>query len=179
MKDQETKGRDYYLGLYEDWKGSGLPVGLLCKQASLRYSTFRYWARKFNTPGNVILKLLCFSYQIPCPTFFTGNPLICAAAYFRCQGWCRTNSSWIRCRVTCLFSSESGATSSAFCNGTGTDMPYTANVSSRVLSSGPKALKQRSPPVTYAGPARSTTGFGVAQKQYVRVFQLKKTKKYH
>lgn len=54
MKDQETKGRDYYLGLYEDWKGSGLPVGSFCKQASVKYATFRYWAKKFDTPANVV-----------------------------------------------------------------------------------------------------------------------------
>lgn len=48
MKDpQTTSPRDYYHSLYEEWKASGISVGLFCKQASVKYATFRYWSKKF------------------------------------------------------------------------------------------------------------------------------------
>lgn len=48
MKDpQTTSPRDYYHSLYEDWKASGISVGLFCKQSSVKYATFRYWSKKF------------------------------------------------------------------------------------------------------------------------------------
>jgi hypothetical protein len=48
MKDLQTiSPRDYYHSLYEDWKASGISVGLFCKQASVKYATFRYWSKKF------------------------------------------------------------------------------------------------------------------------------------
>ena len=48
MKDPHTTSpRDYYYSLYEDWKASGISVGLFCKQSSVKYATFRYWSKKF------------------------------------------------------------------------------------------------------------------------------------
>jgi hypothetical protein len=48
MKDLQTiSPRDYYHSLYADWKASGISVGLFCRQASVKYATFRYWSKKF------------------------------------------------------------------------------------------------------------------------------------
>lgn len=48
MKDLQTiSPRDYYRSLYEDWKASGISVGLFCRQSSVKYATFRYWSKKF------------------------------------------------------------------------------------------------------------------------------------
>ena len=48
MKDpQTTSPRNYYHSLYEEWKASCISVGLFCKQASVKYATFRYWSKKF------------------------------------------------------------------------------------------------------------------------------------
>jgi|SRR5690606_1075748 hypothetical protein len=46
MKNSRTLGRDYYLALYQQWKSSGLSVGLFCLQTSVKYATFRYWVKK-------------------------------------------------------------------------------------------------------------------------------------
>lgn len=51
-KEITTSPRDYYHSLYEDWKASGISVGLFCQQASVKYATFRYWSRKFGQEGN-------------------------------------------------------------------------------------------------------------------------------
>lgn len=50
MKDQKTTGGEYYLSLYKSWKLSGQSAALFCKEASVNYYTFRYWAKKFNKP---------------------------------------------------------------------------------------------------------------------------------
>lgn len=48
MKQETTTSpRDYYYSLYEEWKASGISVGLFCQQASVKYATFRYWSKKF------------------------------------------------------------------------------------------------------------------------------------
>ncbi|WP_209332962.1 IS66 family insertion sequence element accessory protein TnpA [Lunatimonas salinarum] len=63
MKDfQAVSPRDYYRSLYEDWKASGISVGVFCRQASVKYATFRYWSKKFaredqNLPGFTELRL--------------------------------------------------------------------------------------------------------------------------
>lgn len=46
MKNSRTLGRGYYLALYQQWKSSGLSVGLFCEQSSVKYATFRYWIKK-------------------------------------------------------------------------------------------------------------------------------------
>lgn len=54
MKDLQTiSPRDYYHSLYEEWKASGISVGLFCKQSSVKYATFRYWSKKFGQEKNV------------------------------------------------------------------------------------------------------------------------------
>lgn len=50
MKEQKSSSRDHYVSLYQEWKSSGLPVGLFCERASVKYATFRYWAKKFEQP---------------------------------------------------------------------------------------------------------------------------------
>jgi hypothetical protein len=50
MKDQKSAGREHYLALYQDWKSSGQPIGLYCERASVKYATFRYWVKKFESP---------------------------------------------------------------------------------------------------------------------------------
>lgn len=44
---QTVSPRDYYRSLYEDWKAGGVSVGVFCRQASVKYATFRYWSKKF------------------------------------------------------------------------------------------------------------------------------------
>lgn len=46
MKEQKSTSPDYYLSLYKEWKSSGLPIGLFCERASVKYATFRYWVKK-------------------------------------------------------------------------------------------------------------------------------------
>ena len=50
MKNSQSPGREHYLALYQDWKSSELPIGLFCERASVKYATFRYWVKKFETP---------------------------------------------------------------------------------------------------------------------------------
>lgn len=50
MKEQKSTGRNHYQTLYQKWKSSGLPVGVFCEQASVKYATFRYWVKKIEQP---------------------------------------------------------------------------------------------------------------------------------
>lgn len=50
MKKQKSSSRDHYVSLYQEWKSSGLSVGIFCERASVKYATFRYWVKKIEQP---------------------------------------------------------------------------------------------------------------------------------
>jgi len=52
--EKEHKTEPHYRELYLRWQGSGLSVGAFCQQESIRYATFRYWAKKFEQPDKGI-----------------------------------------------------------------------------------------------------------------------------
>tara|TARA_R110002124_G_scaffold19401_1_gene77840 strand:- start:1417 stop:1719 length:303 start_codon:yes stop_codon:yes gene_type:complete len=50
--EKEHKTEPHYRELYLRWQCSGLTVGTFCQQESIKYATFRYWAKKFEQPDN-------------------------------------------------------------------------------------------------------------------------------
>ena len=50
--EKEHKTEPHYRELYLRWQSSGLTVGTFCQQESIKYATFRYWAKKFEQPDN-------------------------------------------------------------------------------------------------------------------------------
>ncbi|WP_414618160.1 IS66 family insertion sequence element accessory protein TnpA [Dyadobacter sp. 32] len=42
----------HYRQVYRRWQSSGLTVVTFCQQESIKYATFRYWAKKFEQPDN-------------------------------------------------------------------------------------------------------------------------------
>ncbi|WP_025765014.1 IS66 family insertion sequence element accessory protein TnpA [Dyadobacter tibetensis] len=60
--EKEHKTEAHYRELYLRWQSSGLTLGTFCQQESIKYATFRYWAKKFEqsdngVPGFTELKL--------------------------------------------------------------------------------------------------------------------------
>lgn len=53
MKKAQNQSHEHYLALYQQWKDSDLPVNIFCVQESIKYSTFRYWAKKFESSSPV------------------------------------------------------------------------------------------------------------------------------
>jgi len=51
MKKSQNKSSNHYLALYQRWKNSNLPIITFCEQESIKYATFRYWAKKFEQPS--------------------------------------------------------------------------------------------------------------------------------
>lgn len=53
MKKARNQSHEHYLALYQQWKDSDLPVNIFCAQESIKYATFRYWVKKFESPSPV------------------------------------------------------------------------------------------------------------------------------
>lgn len=47
MKKEQHKSHQRYHQLYLRWKSSGKGARVFCEQESVKYSTFWYWAKKF------------------------------------------------------------------------------------------------------------------------------------
>ena len=53
MKNERNNSKDHYFALYQRWKHSNLLVSTFCEQESIKYATFRYWVKKFESPSLV------------------------------------------------------------------------------------------------------------------------------
>lgn len=49
MKNERNNSKDRYFALYQRWKHSNLLVSTFCEQESIKYATFRYWVKKFES----------------------------------------------------------------------------------------------------------------------------------
>lgn len=53
MKNERNNSKGHYFALYQRWKHSNLLVSTFCEQESIKYATFRYWVKKFESPSSV------------------------------------------------------------------------------------------------------------------------------
>ncbi len=66
MKKARNQSHEHYLALYQQWKDSDMPVSIFCTQASIKYSTFRYWAKKFESTSPVAAGFTEIKMDHPC-----------------------------------------------------------------------------------------------------------------
>jgi hypothetical protein len=71
--EKEHKTEPHYRELYLRWQSSGLTVGTFCQKESIKYATFRYWAKKFEQPENVVSDFTELKLGKPSITTISGR----------------------------------------------------------------------------------------------------------